>query len=107
MAQGLGKVPQELSADGINLLGEQADIVDEGGRPLEDGAGLSRFPGSGQGLGQPEGAEKERAFFAFKPVVGAVAVDESALIGQSFFGGVDRRQLPWARQQEGTRPVAA
>ena len=44
MAEGLGEVAQELSADGIDLLGEQADVVDEGGRPFEDGAGPSRLP---------------------------------------------------------------
>ncbi len=38
MAEGLGEIAQEFSAVGIDLLGEQADVVDERGRPLEDGA---------------------------------------------------------------------
>ncbi len=62
MAEGLGEVAQELSAGGVDLLGEQADIVDEGDGPFENGAGPSRLAGQGQGLSQPEGAQQERAF---------------------------------------------
>ena len=94
MAEGLGEVAQELSAGGIDLLSEQADVVDEGCRPFEDGAGPSRLSRPGQGLGQPEGAQKKRAFFALEPVVGPVAVHESPLIGETFFGRVDRGQHP-------------
>ena len=51
-----GKLPSRFPADGIDLLSEQADVVDEGSGPFEDGAGPSRLSGAGQGLGQPEGA---------------------------------------------------
>ncbi len=61
MAEGLGEVAQELSAEGVDLLSEQADIVDESGGPFEDGASPIRVPGYGQGLGQPKGAQQERA----------------------------------------------
>jgi hypothetical protein len=46
---------------GIDLLSERADVVNEGGSPFEHGASPSRPSGLGQGLNQPEGAEKERA----------------------------------------------
>jgi hypothetical protein len=35
MAERLLEVAEELAADWIDLLGQQADVVDEGGRPLE------------------------------------------------------------------------
>ena len=94
VAEGLGEVAQELSADGIDLLGEQADVVDEGCGPFEDGTGPSRLSGPGQGLGQPEGAQQECAFFALEPVVGPVAVHQSPLVGEAFFGRLDRGQHP-------------
>ena len=50
MAEGLGEVAQELSAWGVDFLGEQADVVDEGGGPFEHGASPSRLSGLGQGL---------------------------------------------------------
>jgi hypothetical protein len=59
VAERLREVAQELSADRIDLLGKQADVVDEGGRSFEDGAGPGGLSGAGQSLGQPEGAEKK------------------------------------------------
>ena len=44
VAEGLEELAQELFADGINLLSEKADIVDEGSGPFEDGAGPRRCP---------------------------------------------------------------
>src|SRR5271157_2918286 len=76
VAEGLGEVAQELSTGGIDLFSEQADVVDEGGGAFEDGAGPSWLSGPGQRLGQPEGAQKKRAFLAFEPVVGPVAVHQ-------------------------------
>ena len=49
-------------------------------------------PDLGQGLGQPEGAQKECAFLAFEPVMGPVAVHQSPLIGKALFGRVDGGQ---------------
>src|ERR1700722_13980528 len=89
VAEGLRKVAQEFSADGIDLLGEEADVVDEGCRTLEDGAGTSRLSPPGQGLCQPKRAQKEGAFFALEPVVGPIPIHQSPLIGQTFFGRVD------------------
>ena len=76
MAEGLGEVTQELSIGEVDLLGEQADVVDKGRGPFEDGPGPSRLPGPGQGLGQPESAEKEGAFVALERVGGPVAVHQ-------------------------------
>src|SRR6516165_8640353 len=72
MAECLGEVAQQLSAGGIDLLSEQADIVDEGDGPFKDGAGPARLAGQGHGLGQPERAEQKGAFLALQPVVAAV-----------------------------------
>ncbi len=94
VAEGLGEVAQELPAGGIDLLGQQADVVDEGDGPFEHGAGPSRLPGPGQGLGQPEGAQEERAFLTLEPVLGPVAVHQPPLVGETFFGGLDGGQHP-------------
>ena len=85
-------IAEKLHADWIHLLSEQPDVVDEGGGSFEDGAGPSRLASPGQGLGQPEGAQKERAFLALERVVGPVAIHQSPLIGEAFFGRVDRGQ---------------
>ena len=90
MAEGLGDVAKELSADGIDLLSEQADIVDESDGSFENGAGPSRLSGLGQGLGEPEGAQEERAFLTLERVAGPVAVHQSAIISKALFGRVDR-----------------
>src|SRR5580698_7246744 len=66
VAESLREVAQELSARGIDLLRQQADVVDEGGGPFEDGAGPSRLTGPGQGLGEPKGAQQEGAFLALE-----------------------------------------
>jgi hypothetical protein len=68
VAEGLREVAQELSADRIDLLSEQADVADEGGGSFEHGARSSRLSGQGKGLGQPEGADKECAFLALERV---------------------------------------
>ena len=51
VAEGLGEIAQELSADGIDLLSKQTDVVDEGGGTFEDSAGPSSAvrPGPGPG----------------------------------------------------------
>ena len=92
VAEGLGEVAQKLSTDRIDLFREQADVADKGGGAFEDGTGLGRLAGPGQGLGQPERAQKERAFLALEPVLRPVAIHQSAIISKAFFGGVDRGQ---------------
>src|SRR5271167_215571 len=39
VAKGLGKVAQELTIDGIDLLGKQADVIHERGGAFKDGTG--------------------------------------------------------------------
>jgi len=50
MAERLLEVSEELAADWLDLLGQQADVVDEGGRPLElaSSANLARSTSLGQ-----------------------------------------------------------
>src|SRR4051794_26542704 len=78
VAEGLGEVSEELSAAGVDLLGEQAHVVAvaDGGR--ERAAGGADLAGQRLGLRQPEGAEEERALVALEAVVGPVAVDETS-----------------------------
>lgn len=61
MAERLGEVPEELPLDRVDLLEQETDVVDEGGGPFEDLAGPVGLSGSGQGLGQPGGAQQERS----------------------------------------------
>jgi hypothetical protein len=49
-------------------------------------------PARARAWGQPEGAQKERAFLAGERVVGPVAEHQSAIISKAFFGRVDRGQ---------------
>src|ERR1700689_2307073 len=59
MAERLREVAKELPADWINLLGQQADLIDEGGGTLENGPGPNRLARFGPRLGPPAGAQKE------------------------------------------------
>src|SRR4051794_35973046 len=81
VAERLGEVAQELSADRVNLLREQTHIVDKCGRSFEDGARPVDLTGLGEGLRQPEGAEQEGAFLAAETVAGPEAVDQSTVVG--------------------------
>src|SRR5208283_4805326 len=94
MAERLREVAKELPGDWIDLLGQQADLIDEGGGTLENGPGPNRLAYLGQGLGQPEGAQKEGAFLALEPVVGPIAIDQSPLVSEPLLCGVDRGQHP-------------
>src|SRR5438270_2092438 len=61
VAEGLGEVAEQLARVGIDLFGEQAEIVAEPDGRLERVAGPVELTGHRLGLGQPERAEKERA----------------------------------------------
>jgi hypothetical protein len=92
VAEGLWEVTQELSADGIDFLGEKADVIDERQCPFEHGASPCRLSGDGHGLRQPERAQEERPFLSFEPVLLSVAVHEPPLVGEAFFGRLDGGQ---------------
>ena len=68
MAEGLREVAEQLAGSGVDLLGQQADVVDEAGGPLEDRPGPFGPAGQGQRLGQPEGAQQEGALLAGEAV---------------------------------------
>jgi hypothetical protein len=94
MAEGLREVAKELPADWIDLLGQQADLIDEGGGTLENGPGPNRLACLSQGLGQPEGTQKEGALLTLEAVVGPIAIDQSPLVGEPFLCRLDRGQHP-------------
>src|SRR2546423_6215107 len=82
MTEGLGEVAQQLVTRRIYLLGEQADVIRIGNRLFESLPGLLYLPGQCLRLGKPEGAEQECPFFSSQSIGGAVAVDQSMLIGE-------------------------
>lgn len=82
MRESLWKVAEQLSAHGVQLLGEQTDIVGVRGDALEELASTSDFSHRREGLNQPEGADAERAFVSRKVVKTEVAVHEAPLVAQ-------------------------
>ena len=64
-----GKLPSSSPRGRVDLLGQQADVVDEGDGPLERRAGPVDLAGQRQRLGQPERAQQERALLALEAVV--------------------------------------
>src|SRR6516164_7554476 len=59
MAEGLREVADHLTAGHVDLLGQQADVVDRRHGPLEGRRGLVHLAGQRLRLGQPERAEQE------------------------------------------------
>src|SRR3984885_391566 len=94
MAERLREVSKELPADWTDLLGQQADLIDEGGGTLEHGPGPNGLTCLGQGLGQPEGTQKEGALLTLEAVVGPIAIDQSPLVGEPLLCRVDGGQHP-------------
>ena len=68
MAEGLREVAEQLAAGRVDLLGQQADVVDEATARSKAAVARSTSPGQRQRLGQPEGAEQEGALLARQPV---------------------------------------
>jgi MFS family permease len=92
VAERLREVAQQLPGVRVDLLGQQADVVDVSGGPLEHLTGALHAAGHRQGLRQPEGAQQERAFLTGQPVdaaLGAVPVDQPALVSESVGDRVD------------------
>src|SRR5579863_9493051 len=54
MAERQREVAKEFPADWIDLLGQQADLIDKGGSTLEHGPGPNGLTCLSQGLRQPE-----------------------------------------------------
>jgi hypothetical protein len=92
VAERLREVPGHLAAGRVDLLGQQADIVDGGHGTLERrGGGLDL---SGQRLRQPERAQQERPLLTGQAVGGPVSVHQSALVGEPPGDGIDGRFHP-------------
>src|SRR5215831_11424972 len=83
VAERLREVADHLAAAGVDLLGEQADVVDRRHRPLECRRGLVYLTGQRLGLGEPEGAQQEGALLPRQAVVGQVPVHQAALVGEA------------------------
>ncbi len=49
-----GKVPRRVTHDTVDFLGEQVDIVGQGGGAVEALAGASTSPAEGEGVGVGE-----------------------------------------------------
>src|SRR4051794_29529736 len=77
VAESLGEVAQQFTGRGVDLLGEQAEVVAEADGRGERLPRLADLAGEGMGLGQPERAEEEGALLALEAVVGPVPVDEA------------------------------
>src|SRR5690242_4878219 len=85
VAEGLGEVAEQLTRRGIDLLGEQADVVDVADGALEDLPGSVDAVRQGQRLGEPERAEQEGALLPGETVhagLGAVPVDKTTVVGE-------------------------
>ncbi len=73
----LGKVAQRRAALGVDLLGEEADVVRVLQKALERLAGAAEVAPQSLSGDCPEAADPERAFSRRKPVVDQIAVEES------------------------------
>ena len=87
-----GKLPRSSPVSGSTSSARRPDVVDVGDGALERLARPLDLAGERERLCEPERAQEEGAFLALEAVVGEVAVDEPALVGESLGGGVDRRE---------------
>src|SRR5215471_15473228 len=78
MAERLREVSDHLAAAGVDLLSEQANVVDRRNRPLERRRGLVHLAGQRLGMGEPEGAQQEGALLPSQAVARQVPVDQAA-----------------------------
>src|SRR6266566_4377020 len=70
VAKRLGEVAEQLAAMGVDLLGEQSDVVGMAEQPLEQLTGLPGPAGQGKVVDQPEAADDEGGLAGREPVVG-------------------------------------
>src|SRR5499427_4781558 len=77
VAQGLGEVAQLRSADGIDLLGEEADVVGTAADPLEQRAGGIDVAPLRQVVDQPEAANDKGSLVAPQSVRSLITVDQT------------------------------
>src|SRR5207302_2317887 len=80
VAEGLREVAEQLAGLGIDLLGEESEVVAEPGGGAECFLRLVDLAGQRLRFGQPEGAQQERSLVAFEPVVGQVPIDQTPVV---------------------------
>ena len=78
VGEGLGEVAEELAGRGVDLLGEEADVVRAAGHEVEQRRRPLDLARERQALREPERADAERALAAGEAVLVQVAVDEAA-----------------------------
>ena len=64
----LWEVAEQLTGGGVDLFGEQADVVGEADEAFEERACPVQFADLGQALDEPERADGEGSFAAFEAV---------------------------------------
>ena len=103
MAERLREVADHLTAARVHLFGQQAHVVDRRHRAFEGTRGLVKLSGQRLRLRQPERAEQEGSLLAGQTVVGEVAVDQAALVGQPGGGGVEWSPSCGGHRRAGSR----
>ena len=114
-----GKLPSSSPVAESTSSAEQADVVGVAGGALEHLGAFGDPTGEGERVGEPEGAEQERALLPVEPVhagAGVIAMNQTAGVGELTAHGVDRGQHPWVlswqeaddgQQQDGGVEVGA
>jgi tetratricopeptide (TPR) repeat protein len=105
VAERLREVADHLAAARVDLLGQQAHVVDGRHGALERRGGLVELSGQRLRVRQPERAEQEGSLLAGQAVMSQVAVHQAALVGQPGGDRVDGRLHPRvvAGQEAGDR----
>ncbi len=98
MGEGLGEVADQPAADGVVLLGEQAEIVAQRQQPPEQLLGVLGPPDHVQAVDQPERTGEEGALAAGQPVDGAVVggaiAQDEPVVEQRLLDRLDRADHP-------------
>ena len=94
MAERLREVAKELPADWIDLLGQQADLIDEGGGTLENGPGRTGWPAWARAWASQKVHKRKVPSSPSRPFAGPIAIDQSPLVGEPLLCRGDRGQHP-------------
>jgi hypothetical protein len=94
VAERLREVPDHLAAGRVDLLGQEADIVDSGHGTLERRGGGLDLTGQRLRLRQPERAQQERPLLTGEAVTGPVSVHQPPLVSEPLSDGIDGRFHP-------------
>ena len=89
-----GKLPSSSPVVGSTSSASRSTSLTNAIGPLEQGGGLVDLARQGASLGQPEGAQQERPLVTGEAVGSQIAVDETALVGETVLDGVQSGQHP-------------